>query len=105
MVKTGVIRNWYYIDTYFNILILCLIYPPTTQKNCPKFDGYKDLCLKQNSKSYAIQYEYKSPTQQAGRWYNMQTFNYTDNINKKMLNNVLRQLDINGGKVAQNKRA
>jgi len=62
--------------------------------------GHSGLYLEQNISGYTFQLKYKSPVSDKYRFMKLLRFKYGDNVNKKMLDNILKQLVINQGIVA-----
>jgi len=74
---------------------------PVTKLVRTPISGSSGLYLEQNKTGYTFQLKYKSPETSKYRFTKLARFKYGDNINKKMLDNVLKQYVINQGIVAQ----
>ncbi len=80
-------------ETFLNLT------PPETKIKRTPIDGYSGLYCEQNKSGFTFQYSFKSPITGKYRFMKLARFKYGDNINKKMLDNVTRQLVINQGEV------
>jgi len=77
---------------------MALSAPEKKIKRTP-IDGYSGLYCEQNQNGYTFQYSYKSPVTNKYRFMKLSRYKYGDNINKKMLVNIVNQLIIQQGQV------
>ena len=92
------------LDTVTNQLIKEIflnLTPPDKKIKRTPIAGYSGLYVEQNKTGFTFQYSFKSPITNKYRFMKLARFKYGDNINKKMLDNILRQLDIKRGLVDQ----